>query len=149
MDHSRLNSIIVELEILHRATAPEIVDFYGAFFAESCVYYCMEYMDPGSLDTLIGHPEQQPSDRESSPDQPVVDPQSDFDTATRLPGGPKVGGIPEDVLARITASMVRGLKFLKDELNVMHRGGDSATHILLTWLTVVGRRQTDECSSKP
>ncbi|KAG9049920.1 hypothetical protein FS837_008506 [Tulasnella sp. UAMH 9824] len=121
LDHSRLNSIIVELEILHRATAPEIVDFYGAFFAESCVYYCMEYMDPGSLDTLIGHPEPQPSDGESYPDQPVVDPQSDFDTATRLPGGPKVGGILEDVLARITASMVRGLKFLKDELNVMHR----------------------------
>lgn len=109
----------------------------------------MEYMDPGSLDTLIGHPEQQPSDGESSPDQPVVDPQSDFDTATRLPGGPKVGGILEDVLARITASMVRGLKFLKDELNVMHRGRDSATYILLTWLTVAGRRQTDECSSKP
>ncbi|KIO30284.1 hypothetical protein M407DRAFT_69281, partial [Tulasnella calospora MUT 4182] len=101
LDHSRLNSIIVELEILHRATAPEIIDFYGAFFAESCVYYCMEYMDAGSLDTLIGHPEQ-PSDGEASQDPPV-------------------GGLLEDVLARITASMVRGLKFLKDELNVMHR----------------------------
>lgn len=30
--------------------------------------------------------------------------------------------VPEDVLARVTASMVRGLKFLKDELQTMHRG---------------------------
>ncbi|KAF8756938.1 kinase-like protein [Rhizoctonia solani] len=30
-------------------------------------------------------------------------------------------GVPEDVLARITANMVRGLKFLKDELQIMHR----------------------------
>lgn len=131
LDHSRLNSIIVELEILHRATAPEIVDFYGAFFAESCVYYCMEYMDPGSLDTLIGHPDPQPSDGDTSLNLPVVDPQSDFDTATRLPGGPKVGGLPEDVLARITGSTVRGLKFLKDELNVMHRGMDPITQRLV------------------
>ena len=31
-------------------------------------------------------------------------------------------GIPEEVLARITGSMVRGLKFLKDELQIIHRG---------------------------
>jgi hypothetical protein len=30
--------------------------------------------------------------------------------------------IPEPVLQRVTASMVRGLKFLKDELQTMHRG---------------------------
>lgn len=91
----------------------------------------MEYMDAGSLDTLIGHPDPQPSDGDTSPNIPVVDPQSDFDTATRLPGGPKVGGLMEDVLARITASMVRGLKFLKDELNVMHRGMDPVTQRLV------------------
>lgn len=34
----------MELDILHRAVAPEIVEFYGAFFVEGCVYYCMEYM---------------------------------------------------------------------------------------------------------
>ena len=51
-----------------------------------CVYYCMEYMDAGSLDKLQGE------------------------------------GIPEDVLGRIAGSMVRGLKFLKDELQIIHRG---------------------------
>ncbi|PCH43813.1 kinase-like protein [Wolfiporia cocos MD-104 SS10] len=85
LDDSKLNAIIMELDILHRAVAPEIVEFYGAFFIESCVYYCMEYMDAGSLDKLQG------------------------------------AGIPEDVLGRITASMVRGLKFLKDELQIIHR----------------------------
>src|SRR4051794_6552829 len=76
----------MELDILHRAVAPEIVEFYGAFFVESCVYYCMEYMDAGSLEKL------------------------------------ELGGIPEPVLARITQSTVKGLKFLKDELQIMHRG---------------------------
>lgn len=75
----------MELDILHRAVSKEIVEFYGAFFIESCVYYCMEFMDAGSLDKLQG------------------------------------AGVPEHVLARVTQSMVRGLKFLKDELQIMHR----------------------------
>ncbi|KAG5648566.1 hypothetical protein DXG03_003177 [Asterophora parasitica] len=85
LDSAKLNAIIMELDILHRAVAPEIVEFYGAFFIESCVYYCMEYMDAGSLDKLQG------------------------------------AGVPEDVLSRIAASMVRGLKFLKDDLQIIHR----------------------------
>ncbi|KAH8814795.1 kinase-like protein [Flagelloscypha sp. PMI_526] len=85
LEAAELNAIIMELDILHRAVAPEIVEFYGAFFVESCVYYCMEYMDAGSLDKLVGL------------------------------------GVPEDVLARISGRMVRGLKFLKDELQVIHR----------------------------
>ncbi|KIP01288.1 hypothetical protein PHLGIDRAFT_507666 [Phlebiopsis gigantea 11061_1 CR5-6] len=85
LDDSKLNGIIMELDILHRAAAPEIVDFYGAFFIESCVYYCMEYMDAGSVDKLEGD------------------------------------GIPEPVLGRITSSMVRGLKFLKDDMQIIHR----------------------------
>src|SRR5258708_1056110 len=76
----------MELDILHRAVAPEIVEFYGAFFIESCVYYCMEYMDAGSLEQL----------------------QHD--------------GIPEHIIARITQSMVRGLNFLKNHLQLIHRG---------------------------
>ncbi|KAN0064469.1 MAP kinase kinase Wis1 [Thecaphora frezii] len=87
LDDSKLNGIIMELDILHRATAPQIVDFYGAFFIESCVYYCMEFMDAGSLDKLY------------------------WGRAT----------VPEDVLARITRSMVLGLSFLKDELQIIHR----------------------------
>ncbi|KAH9832228.1 kinase-like protein [Rhodofomes roseus] len=85
LDDSKLNAILMELDILHRAVAPEIVEFYGAFFIESCVYYCMEYMDAGSLDKL------------------------------------QAAGVPEDVLGRITGAMVRGLKFLKDELQIIHR----------------------------
>ncbi|KAF8623104.1 hypothetical protein AX15_006515 [Amanita polypyramis BW_CC] len=85
LDEAKLNAIIMELDILHRAVAPEIVEFYGAFFIESCVYYCMEYMDAGSLDKLQGT------------------------------------DVPEDVLGRIAGSMVRGLKFLKDELQIIHR----------------------------
>jgi mitogen-activated protein kinase kinase len=85
LDHGKLNAIIMELDILHRAVAPEIVEFYGAFFIESCVYYCMELMDAGSVDKLQG------------------------------------AGVPEEVLARITASMIRGLKFLKDGMQIIHR----------------------------
>ncbi|SPO37771.1 related to PBS2 - tyrosine protein kinase of the MAPKK family [Pseudozyma flocculosa] len=87
LDESKLNGIIMELDILHRAISPQIVEFYGAFFIESCVYYCMEFMDAGSLDKLC------------------------WGRAT----------VPEDVLARITRSMVLGLSFLKDELQIIHR----------------------------
>ncbi|THH16236.1 hypothetical protein EW146_g4369 [Bondarzewia mesenterica] len=85
LDETKLNAIIMELDILHRAIHPSIIEFYGAFFIESCVYYCMEYMDAGSLDKLCG------------------------------------AGVPEDVLGRIVSSMVRGLKFLKDDLQIIHR----------------------------
>jgi len=85
LDDTKLNAIIMELDILHRAVHPLIVEFYGAFFIESCVYYCMEYMDAGSLDKLYGV------------------------------------GVPEPVLGRIVSFMVKGLKFLKDELQIIHR----------------------------
>jgi mitogen-activated protein kinase kinase len=87
LDETKLNGILMELDILHRAVAPAIVEFYGAFFIESCVYYCMEYMDAGSLDKLT---------------QPPV-------------------SVPEPVLARIASSVVGGLKFLKDTLQIIHR----------------------------
>ena len=102
LDESRLNSIIMELDILHRAVAPEIVEFFGAFTIESCVYYCMEFMDAGSLDTLTGG---------GVPAKSVTE--EDESAEVR---------VPEPVLRRITASVVRGLKFLKDELQIMHRG---------------------------
>ena len=85
LDDAKLNAILMELDILHRAVSPEIVEFYGAFFIESCVYYCMEFMDAGSIDTL------------------------------------QAAGVPEDVLARVAHCMVRGLKFLKDDLQIIHR----------------------------
>ncbi|KAI8370114.1 kinase-like domain-containing protein [Choanephora cucurbitarum] len=85
LDETKLHQILMELDILHKSSGEYIVEFYGAFFIESCVYYCMEYMDAGSLDKLYGQ------------------------------------GVPEDVLAKIAISMVRGLKFLKDELSIIHR----------------------------
>ncbi|KAI8354490.1 kinase-like domain-containing protein [Mortierella sp. GBAus27b] len=87
LDQAKLNSILMELDVLHKAKSqsPYIVDFYGAFFIETCVYYCMEFMDAGSLDKLYQI------------------------------------GVPEDVLSRITLSMVEGLRFLKDELSIIHR----------------------------
>lgn len=85
LDQTKLNQILMELDVLHKSKCPFIVDFYGAFFVETCVYYCMEYMDAGSLDLLCWK------------------------------------GVPEDVLAKITDSMVKGLKFLKDELSIIHR----------------------------
>ncbi|WFD36576.1 mitogen-activated protein kinase kinase [Malassezia cuniculi] len=88
LDEAKLNAIIMELDILHRAIAPQIVEFYGAFFIESCVYYCMEYMDAGSLDKLCNG---------------------------------RRNCVPEPVLARIASSTVRGLSFLKDELQIIHR----------------------------
>src|SRR5262249_16297661 len=52
LDPYKLNQILIELDVLHRASGEWIVDFYGAFFVETNVYYCMEYMDAGSLDRL-------------------------------------------------------------------------------------------------
>ena len=96
----------MELDILHRAVAPEIVEFYGAFFMESCVYYCMEYMDAGSLDKLQG------------------------------------AGVPEDVLARIASSIVRGLKFLKDDLQIIHRGTSYCFRLPEIINSLISRRET-------
>ncbi|KNE66869.1 CAMKK/ELM protein kinase, variant [Allomyces macrogynus ATCC 38327] len=87
LDTSKLNQILMELDVLHKSHSPYIVEFYGAFFIESCVYYCMEYMDAGSLDWLF----------------------------------PYKGGAPEVVLKAISYSVVKGLKFLKEELSIIHR----------------------------
>jgi hypothetical protein len=40
-------------------------------------------------------------------------------------------------LARIAASMVRGLKFLKDELNIIHRGSFSFVSDIYSKLLIV------------
>ncbi|KAK9712208.1 MAP kinase kinase Wis1 [Basidiobolus ranarum] len=85
LDQAKLNQILMELDVLHKSQSPYIVEFYGAFFIESCVYYCMENMDCGSLDKLYHE------------------------------------GVSEDVLAKITLSITKGLKFLKDDLSIIHR----------------------------
>ncbi|EPY49372.1 STE/STE7 protein kinase Wis1 [Schizosaccharomyces cryophilus OY26] len=52
LEEATFNQILMELDILHKATSPYIVDFYGAFFVEGSVFICMEYMDVGSMDKL-------------------------------------------------------------------------------------------------
>lgn len=85
LDESKLKTIIKELVILHECGSPYVIDFYGAFFQESAVYMCIEYMDGGSIDQLYS------------------------------------GGIPENILRKITYSTVMGLKELKDKHNIIHR----------------------------
>jgi len=46
LDNSKFMAIITELQVLHEAKTDLIVDFYGGFFAESCVFICMEYVSP-------------------------------------------------------------------------------------------------------
>ncbi|KAH7888501.1 kinase-like protein [Phlebopus sp. FC_14] len=109
LDSTKLNGILMELDILHRAVSPYIVEFYGAFFVESCVYYCMEYMDGGSLASLCCFP----NGNVSLPPSVSSSPGSAW-TSSPAPLG-------EEHLARIASSMTRGLAFLKDNLGVMHR----------------------------
>ncbi|KAH7037206.1 map kinase [Microdochium trichocladiopsis] len=52
LDEAKLGTILKELVILHECASPYIIDFYGAFFQESAVYMCLEYMDGGSIDKL-------------------------------------------------------------------------------------------------
>ncbi|KAH8662528.1 kinase-like domain-containing protein [Xylariales sp. PMI_506] len=85
LDEAKLATILKELVILHECVSPYIIDFYGAFFQESAVYMCIEYMDGGSIDKLYE------------------------------------GGIPENVLRKITYCTVMGLKELKEKHNIIHR----------------------------
>ncbi|KAL4074238.1 kinase-like protein [Scleroderma citrinum] len=109
LDSTKLNGILMELDILHRAISQHIVEFYGAFFVESCVYYCMEYMDGGSLASLCCFP----NGNVSLPPSISSSPGSAW-TSNPVP-------INDEHLARIASSMARGLAFLKDKLGVMHR----------------------------
>ncbi|KAI0376109.1 kinase-like protein [Hypomontagnella monticulosa] len=85
LDEAKLTTILKELVILHECASPYIIEFFGAFFQESAVYMCLEYMDGGSIDKLYS------------------------------------GGIPENILRKITYCTVMGLKELKDKHNIIHR----------------------------
>ncbi|KAG2153791.1 kinase-like protein [Suillus bovinus] len=109
LDSTKLNGILMELDILHRAVSSYIVEFYGAFFVESCVYYCMEYMDGGSLASLCCFP----NGNVSLPPSLSSSPGSAW-TSSPPP-------LADEHLCRIASSMTHGLEFLKTELGVMHR----------------------------
>lgn len=63
----------------------------------------------------------------------------------------QIGGVPEDVLARIGGAMVRGLKFLKDKMNIIHRGkytcGPVAQYPDQT--SSCSRREAHQCARQP
>ncbi|KAK0504753.1 kinase-like domain-containing protein [Armillaria luteobubalina] len=93
LESAKFKTIEMELEILHRAVAPSIIGFFGAFYDEGCVHYCLEYMDARSLDTLTAF---------------------DIDERFNISGESLTWeGLPEEVLARIVGST--------DELEVIHR----------------------------
>ncbi|KAJ1565645.1 hypothetical protein HK096_000893, partial [Nowakowskiella sp. JEL0078] len=52
LDEEKLKRFIKELDVLHLSHSPYFMEFYGAFFIESCLYLSMEYMDAGSMDKL-------------------------------------------------------------------------------------------------
>lgn len=103
--------IIMELEVLHRSSGGGlIVEFYGAFFLEGAVYLCMEYMDCGSLETILRHIQNQLTLATSNSDK-AIDAVEDK----------QYGGLEERILAEVAHEIVCGLKYLKDKLSVIHR----------------------------
>ncbi|KIY62835.1 kinase-like protein [Cylindrobasidium torrendii FP15055 ss-10] len=102
LDKDADQRIVRELEILHNARSAHIIDFHGAFTAEGSIYSLIEYMDAGSLDKLTGF---------------------EVNIAYRTVTGDEAvwQGMPEIILKRICSSTVKGLHFLKNDLDVMHR----------------------------
>lgn len=44
LNMTKLNQILMELDVLHKSVSPYIVEFYGAFLQDQVVFYCMQYM---------------------------------------------------------------------------------------------------------
>lgn len=49
-----LHQIQTEFYVLHSSTCPYIIDFYGAFFKDAKVFFCIELMD-ASIEALISN----------------------------------------------------------------------------------------------
>jgi len=79
--------IIRELQVLHDCNSPYIVGYFGAFFSDGDISFCMEYMNAGSLDLVMKN----------------------------------AGRLPEPIVAKITVSVVNGLLYLREELDIIHR----------------------------
>nr|BAV14139.1 MAPK/ERK kinase 1/2 [Dugesia japonica] len=79
--------IIRELQVLHDCNSPYIVGYFGAFFSDGDISFCMEYMNAGSLDLVMKN----------------------------------AGRLPEPIVAKITISVVNGLIYLREELDIIHR----------------------------
>ena len=146
-----LKQVLMELEILHQShsvrddafdACPFIVRFYGAFLAEGCVHYCMEFMDVSSIDRITSRVlgkiqkhvkralrKRSEADRRdlavvrdaieskygASDDIVVVD------EAKKGAGASVYAVVPERILAYTAFSITNGLAFLKDKLGIIHR----------------------------
>lgn len=97
----KVQQIMRELNVLKKARGnPYIVDLHGVFYSKHVFYIVMQYMNAGSLETLLSQHKMR-----HERDHP----------GTRFPG------VPLDAISVIGASALQGLKYLKEELNVMHR----------------------------
>ena len=84
--------VIRELKILHSVKSAHIVDFYGGYIYDNQVYLCMEYMDLGSLDSIL---------------------KMSLKNTRR--------GIQEEVLLPLSLSVLLGLVYLYDSFKIIHR----------------------------
>lgn len=80
-----------ELKALISCDSPNIVKYYGAFYENGVVYILLEYMDFGSMETLL---------------KKALD---------------KKEKIPEVILGWITYSVLTGLHYLNKVKKVIHR----------------------------
>jgi mitogen-activated protein kinase kinase len=94
MSQKQMKNILMELEVLNNNKSPYIIDFFGAFYTRSSVYFCMEVMDLGSLGDMIkmlrGKSDQYPT-------------------------------IPDSFLGAIMYCVASGLHFLSKKLSIIHR----------------------------
>lgn len=99
------NQIMRELKVLHECNSPYIVGFYGAFYSEGEISICMEYMVIGNVmidfKYLIA----------ASQDGGSLD--SVLKNCNR---------IPEQILGKVTIAVLKGLTYLRDKHQIMHRG---------------------------
>ncbi len=94
MSEVQMKHILIELEVLSKHKSLFIIEFFGAFFTKSSVYFCMEVMDLGSLDDLI--------------------------KALKNRNAP-YPFFPDSFLAAVIYSISSGLNFACKQLSIMHR----------------------------
>ena len=53
LDDGKRRQMVMELKVLHRASCPQLVAFYGAFYDDHQIYIALEYLDGGSLQDVL------------------------------------------------------------------------------------------------
>lgn len=100
------NQIIRELKVLHECNSPHIVGFYGAFYSEGEINICMEYMvRKAKLLKTCYNPLFLHQDGGS------------LDLVLK-----KAGRISEQILGQITINVIKGLIYLREKHQIIHRG---------------------------